>query len=402
MKNQKLSYKKIASTFLLVCLLMLSGNAQKVTRTFEKEIEVSDNTIIKISGPQSVHPTGKGAINTRQSGNKYIISGKASKPYIYVINKTLKINTWQQNKVKQVVEVILECENKTQNQNLLSALKIELKKNAAGQIIIDSEMNIQHFKIYNSFFGKDDNSVILTNGKTYKIKYLELATSLFIPKKSNLVLNTKGTTINLDNHKGTINLTMDKGNLIAKKMNVLTANLKNVDTKIQKTTNAKMVLKNVSLILNEASKLELKSAISSINIRKLNTLIINESINDQFIIDTVNDILVTKSLFSDYKISSINNTIEVNAKNSDITVNSFDKKVTSIDIQNQNASIKLVLKNLDNYTLSFNDKTQNSYHLPNKLKALSPSSNQLLYAYGTKPSKTKIIVKGKHCDVKIE
>jgi len=402
MKNQELSYKKVASTFLLVCLLILSGNAQKVTKTFEKEIEVSENTVIKTSGPQSVHPTGKGAINTRQSGNKYIISGKASKPYIYIINKTLKINTWQHNKVKQVVEVILECENKIQNQDLLNALKIELKKNAAGQIIIDTEMNIQRFKIYNNFFRKDDNSVVLNNGKEYKIKYLELTTSLFIPEKSNLILNTQGTTIDIDNHKGTINLTMDKGNLIAKKMNVLTANLKNVDAKIHQITNATISLKNVTLTLNEVNELGLKSEISLINIGKSNTLLINESINDQFIIDTANDILVTKSLFSDYKISSINNTIEVNAKNSDITVNSFDKKVTSIDIQNQNASIKLVLKNLDNYTLSFNDKTQNSYHFPNKLKALSPSSNQLSYTYGTKPSKTKIIVKGKHCDVKIE
>ena len=402
MKNQELSYKKIASTFLLVCLLILSGNAQKVTKTFEKEIEVSANTIIKISGPQSIHPTGKGAINTRQSGNKYIISGKASKPYIYVINKTLKINTWQQNKVKQVVEVILECENKTQNQNLLSTLKIELKKNAAGQIIIDSEMNIQHFKIYNSFFGKDDNAVILTNGKTYKIKYLELATSLFIPEKSNLILNTQGTTINLDNHKGTINLTMDKGNLIAKKMNALTANLKNVNAKIHQITNATMSLKNVTLTLNEVSELELKSAISSINIRKLNTLLINESINDQFTIDTVNNILVTKSFFSDYKISSVNNTIEVNAKNSDITVNSFDKKVTSIDIQNQNALVQLGLKNLDNYKLALNNKTQNRYYLPDKIKELHPTLNQLQYAVGTAPYATNISFKCKHCDVTIK
>lgn len=402
MKNQELSYKKIVGSLLLICLFILNSTAQRVTKTFEKEIETSDNTIIKTYGPQSVHPTGNGAINTRQSGNKYIISGKYSKPSIYVINKTLKINTWGQNTVKQVVKVILECENATQTTALLNALRIELKENKARQINIDFNMNIQHFKIYNSFFGKDDNSVILTNGKVYKIKYLELTTSLFIPEKSNLVLNTKGTTIYLGNHTGNIDLTMDKGKLIAKKMNSLTANLMNINATVSQITNANISLKNVDLKLSKANKLELTSAISTINIEKLNTLLINESINDIFIVDTIRDIIVAKSIFSEYKISSINNTIEVNAKNSDITVNSFDKKVTTIAIQNQNASIQLGLKNLDNYTLAINDKLQNSYHLSDRLKELPSNSNQLLYAFGKRPSKTKITFRGKHCYVKIE
>ena len=131
-------------------------------------------------------------------------------------------------------------------------------------------------------------------------------------------------------------------------------------------------------------------------------MLINESINDTFKIDTLNDIIVTKSLFSEYNISSINNTIEVNAKNSDITVHSFDKNISTINIQNQNASVLLGLKDLDNYTLAINDKTQNSYLLPDRLKKISSNSNQLLYAYGTKPSKTKITFSGKHCEVKLE
>lgn len=402
MRNHELSYKTIVCTLVLLCLFIMNSNAQKVTKTFEKEIEVSDNTIIKTLGPQSVNPTGNGAINTRQSGNKYIISGKYSKPYIYVINKTLKVNTWQQNKVKQVTKVTLECENTTQNQKLLNALKIELKKDNANQITINSEMNIQHFKIYNSFFGKDDNSVILTNGKTYKIKYLELTTTLFIPEKSNLVLSTKGTAISLDNHTGKIDLTMNKGNLIAKNINILNANFININAKINQITNAKISLKNVDLTLNESNKLELKSAISTISIKKLNTLLITESVNDRFKIDTVDDIIVAKSVFSNYKISLINNTIKANAKNSDITVTSFNETVTSIDIQNQNASVQLDLKGLDNYKLVFNDKTQNKHQLPDKLKMLNPDLNQLLYTFGSKPYTTNITFKCKYCDVTIK
>lgn len=400
-KHQALPYRKVGLALLLLCSIIINGNAQKVKKTYVNEIVVSSNVVIKTTGPQSVNVTGKGAINTRQSGNRYIVSGRDSEPYIYVINKTLTINTWQYDKIKQVVEVRLECENQTQVQSLFDALRIQLKEDAAGQVMINCEMNIAQFKIYNSFFGDDDNKVILTDGKEYKVKYLELTTSLFIPENSKLILDSNRTDIKVGNHNGEIDLTMKRGSFIAKKINTLNANLETVKVDIQQLLSGDLIIKNTKLKLAEAKRLQLRTSLSTINIAKSKTLLIDESVNDKYIIKNLDDMIVEESLFSEYKISMVNSTLEMKTKNNDIVVDGFGKNASRVSIKNQNGVVQLDLDNLISYKLSCNQISQSTYKLPDKLDRLVSQQDGALYSWGIDPYQSSIDIDCKQCEVTI-
>ena len=401
-KNQALPYRRVGLALAFLCLISINGNAQKVKKTYVNEIVVSPNVVIKTSGPQSINVTGKGAINTRQSGNQYIVSGRDSEPYIYVINKTLKINTWQYDKIKQVVEIKLECENQTQAQSLFNALKIQLKEDAAGQVIVNCEMNIQQFKIYNSFFGDDDNKVILTDGKEYKVKYLELTTTLFIPESSKLILNTQRSNINVGSHNGEIDLEMKRGSFIAKRVNRLTANLETVKVDIEQLLSGKLIVKNSILKFLEADELHMKSSLSTVSIAKSNTLVINRSLNDKYIINNVNDVMVEESLFSEYKISMVNGTLEMKTKNNDIVVDGFSKNASRVFVKNRNGVVQLGLESLGSYKLTCNWVTQNTYELPSGLDRLVFTQNQGQYASGNKPYQAQVDIECKQCDILVK
>lgn len=397
-----LNYKGLLyfSAVILFCLTFVNkGVTQSITKVFEKEISVSENIQIKTKGPQSVRITGSGAINTRQIADRYVVSGKNKTPYIYVINKKLDIHTWSKNSIKQVTKVVLECENPSDANELLQALDIRLKENAVGKVTINCELNISHFKVKNSWFGADANSIILNNGQEYNIKFLELSNTLYIPENSDLVIESKETDISIENHNGLLDVNMHRGHLSAKEIGSINGKFQTTNVVIDKIDKGLISLKHSDLKINEISSLELESTISTINILAVEKLIINSTINDKFNIDQVNKLDISESLFSSYDIKTANESLEMNLKNGDLHVANLGSNLSQVIINGHHSTLKLGIQKLDNYEVTCQQINQSKYQLPNSLKMTTSSNNQKIYTYGNEPQKTKMHLECVQCEV---
>ena len=319
----------IYNSFGLLFLFLLNsqeGFSQHVARTIEKEIPVSENINIKTKGPQSFRVTGVGAINARQIGGRYIVSGKKSTPYVYVIHKSLEINSWNKQSIKQVANIKVESKNKSYTEELLSNLEFDLHENASHSVVVDCEMNIAKFQIHNSWFGQDKNAIILDDGTAYQVDYLEIKTTLYIPSESKLILETDQTDVSLTGHYGEVDLKMKRGSLIADSIHTLSGTCKSVLLKGSLFNSMNLDLKACNLNLLKGKDLSIESSISTINIGDLDQIVIHNSLNDRYTIEDVNQFEVEQSFVTDFKINNVGKSLQMDAKSATLIIDHLSQE----------------------------------------------------------------------------
>ncbi len=367
MKTQLLPFKNI-HLLLLLSMVQTMASAQKMHTVLSKELQITDDTKIIIHGPEQIHANGNGMINARHLSDKYVVSGKSTQPYIFVINKNLTIKSWDKNVIKQNTKINIESESSTNTQKIIENLDVSLKENIFGEVNINFNLNIDQFKIRNGFFTKDRNSIILNDDQEFMIKYLELETELIVPKTSFLHLKTHNINIVMDDHLGKIKLEMKQGSFHAQSIAQFNAEVDGAVIHVKNSNDALIKAHHAQLNLGHFQSLVLSSSLSQIRLQKGTRLIIDNSVNDELILGAINDLDIKHALFSDFNIDNINRSITMHLKSSDTTIHAFHHHINNIDIVGLNADIKMPLSSLNDYQLIIHDPLVNRYQLPPVLK----------------------------------
>lgn len=390
-------YKWILTTLFLVVFWIPITSGQRVTLTLSQEIEVPKGTTIITSGPQSERINGRGAINSRHLHKKFVVSGKDALPYVFVIHKTLAINSWQHQRVKQLVTVVIEADTPAQTDALSKALKPVLYLDPTNQLRVNCSLNIEQFTLNNGWFREDKNSITLTDGRTFPVKYLEISNHLFVPATSPLQLDLNRTFLTLGDHQGNIELKMKQGYITTACLQQLSADITDAEVRIDAIRKANLALTNSQARLAKAEELYLTSSLSVVQIDSVGQLQISKTLSDDLTLGHVGGGLIEKSAFSDIRIDYLQNALHFSGKGSELAVVGVADSLREFQVVSQDGSVQFPLQVLPAATLRCDGLNENSFQFPVKLQIPKARNNFITYQWGTTKNSTNVRLSGQRC-----
>ncbi len=340
--------------------------AQVLTKTYVNEINVSDDARINVQGPRSFDMEGHGTMSFTNEGNNYVVKGKNWEPII-VIDGEFQINTWEEKKVKQSIEIKLETSDPSEGPELLAKLNPLLKENAAGRVDVSCNLNIQKFLLANGFFRRDRSTLYMKDGSNYEIKKLEIAATLYVPKTNFLELNVIHMITNLGDHTGKVKAHISMGILNTGNLNDLEADLIFSTANLKEVNKISIDSKSSTFNIKQAATLKGRSEFSKFILGKIGQLELSYSGNDQFSIKEVKDFKVPESTFSNYNITTLLNSLEINAKSGDVLVGTIKEGFDHISLTNTFSTINLGVEHTKNYIIKAHDNIFTSYDYPDGL-----------------------------------
>ena len=402
LRKQTLIFRTLVSFCIVLMAVGSTLAQQRITKTYEKEIEIPEGTVIRTEGPSIMMVSGHGRINTMGSSDeKYVVRRDNKSPLIYELDRRFQINTWDKNVVKQITEVTLACETEAQKLQLLDALKINLDIDASGQVRVRYEMNISKLQIENGWLRGDNNTIVLDNGQEYKLEYLKLSTTLFIPKKSHLKIEAEVSSIFLKDHEGKLDLNMSKGLFKTSAIEEAEVLIDGGVLQIDQFDIAKINSRHSEITIGKGNTLELTSELSNYLIREVDNIKAFKVINEKWDLGLINSLSVESGLFSEIKISSIEKNLALRLKNCDVSISRLSQNTEYVLIENQNAALDIGVGNLLNYQLNCKYAAQAKYNLPDNLLTLSKDDSEVNYLFGKKEGAALMDIRCKLCDVKI-
>ncbi len=422
-RRKKWNWKfKIVS--LLLYTFSLHGFGQTSEKTFVQEIEVDENITIASNVPTSLDIELNAQYSTRNNTyNGYIVVGKNNQDRLF-IHKEYAIHTWRKNTIRQEVDIKIKSDSDANNKAFLNQLKIHLIENNK-QILVDANMNLEKFTMRNSRFRSDNCQIILEDGTSFSIDYLEIKTRLYIPKTANLKVNSiLNHTLKLDDLEGNLDLNIQYGEVYGKKIKNLNANLrfcydvifKEAETVNTSATNSYLKIDKVNhLSIGEeklSKELGNQSATqvwmnnnSSMNIydfRDVEKMIIFDTANDKFEIGEVNHLEVKSSIFSNYEILKLNETFSLNAKSGDVSISEIAASFKNINLKNTHSNLTLNIPEKGNFGINIYHVTTIDYSLPPNAKLIkSKSSKDLYFKIGEGKNTGTIDIRCNKCELDI-
>jgi len=394
----RLPYKLVVLTTIIIGFGSTVSFGQKTTFRLSQVLVVPQDVLIRTNGPQSVRINGRGAINTRHLEETYVVSGKDDLPYVYVIHKTLELNTWDEDQVKQEVEVSLETETPAQAAALRRALHPVLALAPGNVLSLNCELNIAQFLVNNGWFREDRNSITLTDGRVFPIKYLEIRNRFFIPKTARLDLELTRTNLILGDHSGAIKLQQSFGRVTGGCFRELTAQLTDAVVHLDDIEEANLTLSNSELRLSQVGRLNLSSSLSNIETDSIGHLFLNKSVSDHMSFHQVGIGNAAAVFFSTLTIGKLQQGWQLSGKRANLSVREVNEGLHSFQVDNQDGSVRFPLSDLSGYQLWCEAPTKNSYQLPTLLAGLPTHKTTAYYESGTTDSPSIIRLGGQRSE----
>ena len=370
---------------ILSCSILgnLSFAQIQFNKVYTKDLEVSPSTTIVTKGPRNFSINMHGTMTMDDTDYAFSISGRNEYP-VLVIVKSLVVETWDKDIVRQEVSLDVQAKTKEDVTRLENELAITIVESASGEVAIDCNMNIERFRMKNGLFIGDQCWLELENGKTLDLVSLEIQTKLYIPKTSNFRLNGEYADLKIGELDGALHLNLSDGSLDAKKLNELYINAVSCELHLGEIQNATINAKSSkikatkiqTLVINEnenpgkdmdvwLSHDELNSsALNKFDLKQVNYLEILNSENDQFTINEIDEMRVSNSIFSNFSINKLNKSLKINSKSGDLIIYDIDPGFENIDINSQISTISLNLNALPNYNLIIPKNEQLTYNSP--------------------------------------
>ncbi len=362
------------SIFFFCLALNHSSSYAQISKTFTKEIEVQPGVTLVSNVPAAIGLNMSGTMSSNNTKSRYSFSGKNGDVRVNIL-KDLEIETWDKNIIKQETLVTIKAATNEDARMVMDQLQLKLEKGADNRIVADCNLNIALFLMKNGFFKADDCEIQLDNGRKYAIEYLELETRLSIPKSINVsIVGKKNCTIRLGELNGDLDLDLKYAEVFGTNVRNLRASLKScyhvffdqVEAADISSSNSYVKIDQVgsmkigSQSLNDACDLphlrnqRSKSAQTKYKLGTVGILSVNDSANDEIIIDEVGEMSVKNTSYTDFEIDRLNTSLLLEAKSSDLTISKIAREFSQIDINNSLSTIALFFETGANYTLKVN------------------------------------------------
>ncbi len=424
--------KKNIHLISLICGLIFSITlsttiqAQKMTRIYTKSMAVPNMSSFEIISAQALAYEMHGSMSSSGNEEGYVLRPGVLKEMPCLIIKNYRVETWSKDSIRQVVkiEVIPEQNNPKPANELLDNLQISIPKKTGNIYAIDGNMNLKKMELINGFFRRDRNTFILDNGKKYNVRQLVISSTLYLPKQSNISLNTDYVGLHLGDLDGQLTINAGYGYLEANNVKEVAGNIKNFNANFKNvekiTLNASYsTISAVSIEHLQIGSLELfakkknivglfdsdtpNNALSFSNkyrIENVHQLNISSTSSDAFTLGTIDHFKAINSNFSNYHIKKIKHTFSANGKNGDITIYDVAPNFEKVNIGNQFSTIELNMKSVENFKVNIASKEKTELRFAKYLiEGVAKAGWASNYFKGDKNSKGIVEVDCVYCEV---
>lgn len=316
--------------------------------------------------------------------------------------KNIEIHTWNQNKVKQVIELTIEPIDTTKLKELINELKsVDIKSNSKGNIELPYNLNIEKRGVINDKkikTRKGEYTIALKNGKIFTVKKFEISIVFYVPQNNELDLKSAFSNISLGNLSNKAKLNLSSVTLKANNINDLELEasfskiwLSNVNNAVFNTSSCESNSINIT-------KAEILSAFSKFNFTKVGNLNIQKSSSDIFTLSEIEVITSKNTVFTSFLIGELKDLMDISSKNGDITIDKVNQSFSQINISNVFSTITIGTLSCNAFILNTNTKFT-EFKLPDDLKLLKYNETVKSFYKGSKSSNQKITINCTSCNV---
>ncbi|MEO0733708.1 MAG: hypothetical protein AAFZ52_12800 [Bacteroidota bacterium] len=365
---------KSGLVLLFFCVWTTFLPAERITRTLVGEVTVGSETKITSQGPRPVRVDGRGAIDVRNEGNAYVVSGWRPLPHLFVLDQRAEFRSWDQTRVRQEVYLTLETDTPAQADSLLGALRIGLVVSPTNRLRLDYDLNIATVNVHNQWFTQKANYLVLDDGRRFPIRYFALRTVVYLPAGNPLELELDHCALVLEDRTGPTRITQRHGSLRGGCFNSLEAELRGVVADVDSLTTGDLTLEDTALRLGASSTLHLRAALAKIDLGSVTNLTVTRSLNDEIRINSLARAELTEVLFGSFVCGRLTEELTLTARNTDVRVNELSATIKRVRMDNRTADIHLGVGRLSVYRLARDPSGKNTYHLPSSppIKAAGP------------------------------
>lgn len=411
------------SMLFLGMLYAEKAKGQEISRTFTKELSVAPNSHIVSKGPRHMTYESSGRMSSSTKDNVYTLIPGGNDNVPALIVKDYQVFTWKENKIRQevTISVIPDEKDPQEAQKLMDKLKIRLTLHADGSIPIDDNLNIAKFGFVNGFFTRNTNTVTLENGEKFRVKSLIISSQIHIPSNANLTLSSELVGVSIGDLEGNLALTFQGGTIRGGKVKSMQATLlyakaifKNLGNVTLNSQVSSFTADKVDTLLvgsdNLAKLVEVKGSLfkkgrlstaTTYKIAYAGNVVLDETVNDKFYLETVGIMDSRNSTFSNYEIGVLKHALQIRAKNGDLNIKAVSKGFTSLQIENKLSEIEIGLGKTEDYLLEIFDNSYTEYVLPDHLSHL-PNAAPKPYLKGKKEKAGKISIGCESCKISLK
>ena len=312
----------------------------------------------------------------------------------------MEVQSWEENKVKQVVEVTVACPSPGETEALLDALAVSLQLNRVNEVTIGCELNIDRFMIENGWLKPDKNTIELDDGRVFNIVYLSLSSKLYIPRQATFKLKSEWTSIGMSDHIGPVNINMHGGTFKANRLTDLKANFSSTQLEITHLKRGDLQLQAIRGSLGTVERLELSSSISTIEIGKVDTLIAENLLSDNIQLGEAGRLQLDDARFAELGIRSLTQSANLNGRNTNLSLTGGEFQELTMD--NELAVVDVQLNSKVCYLLEVVANAPEKITLPAGIKLLEQNGQRKIYRIGTGDSPRTLKLNCQGCEIKIE
>jgi hypothetical protein len=260
--------------------------------------------------------------------------------------RPIEIKTWSESKVK-ISANILEGNNSNTSNSLLLLESMNVHSR-----LINNSLTIKTGLTNNQIYNPSQDAPIAKSGwpdeNTYVIKKV---VTIYIPKESNLKLESKYSDITVKKYFKKLNIDITNGSLELGNINSLTLRSKYANVSINEVQNGEIDFINGKLSIQSLGEVDLDTKYSRVeigNAKKLNF----KSTNDEYDLEDVATIEGSKN-YGSLRISKLTESIQLDGTNADVKIKTIGSQTKSIWIDNKYADLRIPLKNITNFSLTY-------------------------------------------------
>jgi hypothetical protein len=298
--------------------------------------------------------------NGEKYGNKEIsveiAIGKMVDIYLDNTSRTVEIKTWDEPKVKISTVVYFDGSmSKLNSESWFDKLNIKTKLLGNSLRIKTDALtngNNSSSASSNNAISQDVVEVYSVDGQYIKSEPAKKrVVTIYVPKENKLNLETKYADVAITDYLKKLNVDITNGNLELDNVNTLSLRSKYANVAIKEVQGGEIDFINGKLEINILGDVELDTKYATVEIISAKMLHF-KSTNDIYELEEVTALQGAKN-YGSLRIMKLNQSIQLDGTNADIKIKNMAAEVSSIWIDNKYADLRLPLKNIKNFSLSY-------------------------------------------------
>ncbi|MFL9482167.1 hypothetical protein ACI6Q2_05265 [Chitinophagaceae bacterium LWZ2-11] len=342
----------------IMASILLSAFAEKATAQQQKTLSgtmtmSSSSSMSRFSDDDNIRDEKD--LKTKEVTKEVNVS-KGTDIYLENSSRPIEVKTWDQPKVKLVTTIYYEGDaSKLTDDEWFDKVNITIK-GLGSSVIIKSGSISGSFTSYTYGVGSINSSgnsvaVFNENGQGIGTKKAKRLVTVYIPKDSKLDIESKYGDLSVTSDMGKLKIDITNGSLDLQNVGDLTLRSKYSNASLGNVKSAEIEFTNGHLTGKNIDDLDIDSKYSSVDLATVKKGIIR-STNDDYEIDEVAAIQGRKN-YGNLRITKLTSSIDLDGMNADVKLRNIASSVSSIKFNNKYADLRIPVRDLKNYSVSY-------------------------------------------------